>query len=485
MKAIVVLILLAMTSSAAVTTPPKYKSITWEKFNKTGPQLKQLGHLAVRHARDIASSPWSVGCETLDRDYGDFSQYKDYVGELGVKHARIQSGWAKTEKQKGIYDFAWLDTIVSGLKGQGVQPWVCLCYGNPLYKSEIDLGAGIFTAEETMTGWRNYVEATVTHYKDSVTRWEIWNEPSHSADPAAYANLMIQASKAIRKVQPKATIMGFTVHGSFSGGEFKFPRAVFEVLKEKGELECIDIVTYHPYTSNPDSFYAKFDEFQNLLKAYNPRLKLYQGESGCPSILEWGHALNNYPWTEYSQAKWNMRRMAGDWARNIETSIFTIVDLNYGFMLQSFGLLRADLNHKIIYKRPSFYGVQHMAAFFDSTVQPTGILAYESDAKRKMEVAGFRKGDTPVVMAWFNDQIPDDTLTFDSITLTIKGVVFKDPVYVEMITGRVYNLEKDVWKVTEGNTSFAGLPMWDSPIMLAERAQVLLRESEKHEKEIK
>lgn len=482
MKAMVVLILLAMTASAAA---PKYKSITWEKFNKTGPQLEQIGTLAVRHARDIQSSPWSIGCETLDRDYGDFSQYKDYVGELGVKHARLQSGWAKTEKRKGVYDFAWLDAIVDGLIEQGVEPWVCLCYGNPLYKSEIDLGAGIFTAEETMTGWRNYVEATVAHYKDKVTVWEIWNEPSHSADPAAYANLMIQASKAIRKVQPKAVIMGFTVHGSFSGGEFKFPRAVFEVLKAKDELECIDRVSYHPYTQNPDSFYLKFDEFRNLLKAYNPRLELYQGESGCPSILEWGHALNNHPWTEYSQAKWNLRRMAGDWARSIRTSIFTMVDLNYGFMLQSFGQLRADLNHKIIYKRPSFYGIQHMTAFFDDTVRPTGILAYESDAKRKMEVAGFSKAGKPVVMAWYNDQIPDDTLTWDAIALTVKGVVFTDPVYVEMITGRVFSLEKGAWKVTDGSTVFTGLPMWDSPVMLAERTQVLLRDNVKQETSMK
>jgi len=464
--------LLACTTATAET---KHKSITWDTFNKSGPALKQIGALAVRHARDIAASPWSVGCETLDRDYGDFSQYKAYVGELGVKHARLQSGWAKTEKQKGVYDFAWLDTIVYGLKEQGVEPWICLCYGNPLYKSQTDLGAGIFTAEETMTGWRNYVEAVVTHYKDAVTEWEIWNEPSHKADPAAYANLMITASKAIRKAQPNATVMGFTVHGAFSGGGLKFPRAVFDALKEKGELACVDYVTYHPYTPNPDSVYVKLNELQDLLKAYNPRLKLYQGESGCPSILEWGHAMNNLPWTEYSQAKWDVRRMAGDWARGIRTSIFTMADLNYGFMLQSFGLLRADLNHRIIYKRPAFYAVQHMTAFFDNAVQPTGLLAYETGLKRTLEVAGFEKAGTPAVLLWYNDQVPGDALTFDSVALRVKGVTFKDPVYVEMITGKVYELEAGSWSVAAGDTSFKQLPVWDSPILLAERGQVPLR----------
>ena len=85
-----------------------YRSITWEKLKASGPELKQIGWLAVRHAKDVESSPWSVGCETLDRDQAKFSVYKDYVGELGVKHARVSmntqgqayrsfSGW-------GFYD---------------------------------------------------------------------------------------------------------------------------------------------------------------------------------------------------------------------------------------------------------------------------------------------------------------------------------------------------------------------------------------------
>src|SRR3990172_3568750 len=78
-----------------------YRNITWDKFRASGPELKQIGWIATRHAREIKSSDWSVGCETLDRDQAKFNVYKDYVGELGAKHARLQSGWAKCEQQKG------------------------------------------------------------------------------------------------------------------------------------------------------------------------------------------------------------------------------------------------------------------------------------------------------------------------------------------------------------------------------------------------
>ena len=67
-----------------------------------------------------------------------------------------------------------------------------------------------------------------------------------------------------------------------------------------------------------------------------------------------------------------MRRMAGDRTRDIRTNIFTLIDLKYPNMLQSFGLIRSNLLHEIIYKRPSFYGVQHMVSIFDDSVVPVG-----------------------------------------------------------------------------------------------------------------
>ena len=53
--------------------------------------------------------------------------------------------------------------------------------------------------------------------------------------------------------------------------------------------------------------------------------------------------------------------------------------------------------------------------------------------------------------------------------MTIQGVTFKNPVYVESITGEVYELDNATGKSAGGNTTFAQLPTWDSPVMLAER----------------
>jgi hypothetical protein len=450
----------------------QYQNINWDLFRYSGPGLKQAGWLATRQAAGIQSSPWSVGCETLDRDYAKFSVYKNYVGELGVKHARLQSGWAKCEKEKGKYNFEWLDSCVYGLTEQAVQPWLCLCYGNPVYGSDFNLQAKIFTDEKTMDAWLNYVEATVKRYKDVVREWEIWNEANNgNKDPEVYASLFIKTAEVVRKVQPDAVIIGLST--------YRIPLAYIseflDILKAQNKLNLLDYVCYHPYLNNPDDSYEDVDKLNELVRSYSADIRLYQGENGCPAILEWGHALKYYPWTEISQAKWLMRRMAGDRLRDIRTNVFTLIDLKYTNMLQSFGLIRSNLLHEIIYKRPSYYGVQHMAGFFDDTVKPGGELNYHSTAYRALTVAGFKKEGSPVVLLWYKDRIPGDEFKWDPVNITIENLNFSDPVYVEMISGKVYEIEKADWENKGDKLVLRNLPVWDSVIMIAERGQVKLK----------
>ncbi len=450
-----------------------HRSITWENFKASGPQLKQIGWLDSRHSKDIPSSSWSIGCETLDRDYAKFSVYKDYVGELGAKHARLQSGWAKTEKEKGTYDFAWLDYHVKGLTEQSVRPWICLCYGNPVYGSTINLGSGLAPlvhSEEAMAAWLKYVEATVTRYKASVNEWEIWNEPFGQGKD--YAVLVLKTAALIKKIQPDAVTLVTAITD-------KDRLDVLEALKGANSLDLVDFWAYHPYTGNPDTSYAWVEKSQKVLAAYSPKYRLYQGEVGCPAILEWTHALADYPWTEYSQAKWNLRRMTGDRVRNIPCNVFTMIDLKYTNMQQSFGMIRSNLLLQFIYKRPTFYAVQHMMSFFDDAVKAVGLLECEMAAKRKLTVAGFEKAGTPVALVWYGDKVPGDELVWEPVDLTVKGVAFKDPVYVEMVTGKVFELAPSSWKSEGGDTRLTRLPVWDSPMMLAERAQVPLRQEAK------
>ena len=60
--------------------------------------------LKSRPSKSIASSPLSIGFETLDRKMFDPDRTYTHLAELGVKWARCQTGWARTEQRRGEYD---------------------------------------------------------------------------------------------------------------------------------------------------------------------------------------------------------------------------------------------------------------------------------------------------------------------------------------------------------------------------------------------
>ena len=78
-------------------------------------RLKLAAKIKAKKSIDIEKSKIGLGFEKLDRDVFDPEKAYDYVGKLGVKWIRLQSGWQRTERQKGIYDFEWLDKVVDNI----------------------------------------------------------------------------------------------------------------------------------------------------------------------------------------------------------------------------------------------------------------------------------------------------------------------------------------------------------------------------------
>jgi GH35 family endo-1,4-beta-xylanase len=142
--------------------------------------FKRIGTLKPKSTNEIKSSNWIIGCETLDRNFTDYEQYKEYLVPLGIKRLRMQAGWAKTEKTKGVYDWDWMDKIINDAVSRGLEPWLETGYGNTIYEGGggINLSAGIPSSNEALRAWDKWVAALVYRYKDNVYEWEVWNEPN-------------------------------------------------------------------------------------------------------------------------------------------------------------------------------------------------------------------------------------------------------------------------------------------------------------------
>jgi hypothetical protein len=441
-----------------------------------GEGYRYLGKIKLRHAREIESSNWSIGAETMDRDFTVYANWKQYLGPLGAKKARIQSGWAKTEKERGKYDWAWLDEIVSDMVDQGVEPWVCLCYGNPIYPGGggTGLGGGLPTSDEALAAWQRYVATVVDRYKQHVDEWEVWNEPSlrgaNSGD--VYADFLVRTAEAIRGRQPKAKVLGL----SLPGIPLDWTEQVLKRLRDRDKLGLVDQLTYHPYSYNPDDSYGNVEKLRELVKKYSQDIEVRQGENGAPSKPGSFGALSKYDWDEQRQAKWALRRLLGDLGRDIPSSYFSICDMQYPDRTNFKGLLAINDDKTVAHVKPAYRAIQHLTAIFDHRL--ARIPDYQARveggaAATRFSVFGYRRQDgSHVATIWRSSDPPGKRPEIETVTLTIAGARFERPVWVDLASGRVHEIDKSLWTHEARTSTFHRLPVYDSPILVAEAATI-------------
>ncbi len=441
------------------------------------PDWKADGQLKTRDAKDIAGSIWSIGGETLDRDYTDYQSYKKYLGPLGAKRIRLQGGWSKCEKVKGVYSFEWLDSIIPDAASRGVYPWVELSYGNPIYEGggEAKLDGHIPTSPEALAAWDNWVRAMVTRYKSFVQDWEIWNEPDGNPKHTGkeLAEFYLRTAKIVKAIQPDAKLIAL---GMASVNRLEFVKDFMDYIKENKALDYIDIITYHGYAANPSTSYPQIEKMRSLVWSYKPDIVFMQGENGAPSTPKAVNigALRDYEWSELTQAKWDLRRMLGDHGRGIATNLFTISDIHYAagdqmVGVNTKGLLKTNADKTIERPKEAYYAAQNVFSLFDNQI----ILEKMQPATNQSTVFAFQyhnnKNGGSIITLWSGEARPADTYEPKATTVTIKGGKFKEPVYVDLISGKIYKIPKANYKKSGNEYVFSGIPVPDYPVLIADK----------------
>ena len=459
-------------------------------------QLKKIGKIQPKKSNEIKFSKIGLGFEKLDRNVFDPEKAYDKVAECGVKKARIQSGWARTEKEKGVYDFAWLDTIVDNFILRSIEPWICLCYGNPLYTEAAKQVFGavgcppIFTDEEK-EAWLNYVKAVVERYKGKVNYFEIWNEPDgkwcwkHGANGTELGEFTLVTAKAVKEANPDAKTIG----GVLCKRELDFLNAAFKT----GMGEYLDFVSFHEYTHDERNVYEKVDSYRALAKLYNPKIELIQGESGSQSRSNGNGALRTGAWTEEIQAKQLARHTIADLLTDVHfTSYFSCIDmiealngdvndkasyLDYGY----FGVLGADFDEDgrstgEYYRKPSYYVLQNICSVFAEEysvcTQPSFVHSeyserkYENQLYRYDITSGAFVRENGRAFVYWNPTNIMTTSYSSSITLEIYSE-YKDIKLVDIMDGSIYELPEDMIEDKgDGVYLLRELPIKDTPLML-------------------
>jgi hypothetical protein len=436
------------------------------------PGLKRIGTVRPRSADKIAGSNWTLGCETLDRDFADYQEYKEYIVPLGIKTIRLQGGWAKTEKVKGTYDFAWLDRIVRDARGRGLNILLETGYGNPAYEGGggFDLAGGFPTSAEGLAAWDRWVESMAAHYKGTVRDWAMWNEPdiNKSHKPEDIARFNIRTASIVKRIIPDARIAGLSLASSSP----KLLESCLTALSGAGKMDLFDWFIYHGYQHNPDKSYASVEELKKTLARHSSKARMRQGENGCPSEKTTKFALRDHDWTEWSQAKWDLRRMLGDLGHDVESAVFTICDFNHiGREINRKGLLRANEDHKVEKIKLAYYSVQNAVAVFDDRlerIQDPGIKVTFENSTASFAYRN-QKDKTNLVVIWDDSGIPSDSFATRPARVELRNLAMDRPVWVDLVSGRIYEIPANRISKTGGATVLDGIPVYDAPVLIADR----------------
>ena len=484
---------------------------------KTGPDrvktplqvnLKRIGTVRPRSTDEIRSSNWVIGCETLDRDFANFDQYKRFLKPLGIKALRLQGGWYRCEKEKGKYDFGWLDKQVDFALANGINPTLETSYGNQLYEggSSHNLAIGGFPSGEGRVGWNNWVRALARHFKGRVRDWLMWNEPDNALYeqpermPELTAEFNVGTAKIILEEIPDARIGAIcaSTYGK-EESEQSFGKCLDFMGKDR---DLFAWIVYHGYGRCPDAGDASIEFLKEVLaKRGIPASKLWQGEAGCPSEATACGPMSQVQWSEYSQAKWDMRRMLGDLGHDVRSLVYSICDLQYTDYPDGKprhnpkGLLRTNDKCEVVGVKCAYYAVQNVVSVFDDTVEHVR----ESDVENQnpfRAIYEFRKDTGARIYAFwtFADYSerdprdkglptikcrpfiihyirPDDAFDATPCAIRTKNVPpLEDPVFVDLLTGAVYEYPRDLINVNSEGATYLEVPTYDSPCLLTERA---------------
>ncbi len=316
------------------------------------------------------------------------------IAAAGFHWVRMDFKWDATERERGRYDFAEYDRLMSALDESKMKALFILDYGNPLY----DNGAPPRTAE-TRQAFARWAVAAAKHFSNRGVIWEVYNEPNHDAfwPPRPNANEYIQLAQAVggafRSEVPGEKLIGPAV------SEMDFP--FLEACLKAGLLDYWSAVSVHPYLrADPESVAAEYCRLRKIIQQYS---SARGGGAVVPIISgEWGYSAAWRGLSEEKQGALFAREMLTNVANEIPMSIWydwRDDGLDPKDPEHHFGLVRSTYQagrDQVYEPKPAYLAAKTLSEFFNGYVFQQRIAVGGADDY----VLVFAKGEDRRIAAW-------------------------------------------------------------------------------------
>ncbi|MBI4978941.1 MAG: hypothetical protein HZC28_15795 [Spirochaetes bacterium] len=212
------------------------------------------------------------------------SPYYGWLLYLGVDMLRWDFTWGGVEPKRGEWKWENLDKLVENHLAVGVTPAPILDYFVGWASKD---GKGRIS--DDFTPFYNYVEKTVTRYKDRLRTWEVWNEADWGFWPDEfdrYIELYQETYKRIKAIDPTLKVMNsgwaFIDRPSRGLTDISFDRTD-RFLKAIGKN--IDIYAYHAHGNMNELYEQKFPKLREQMKKFDlAGIPFWDNESGYTTV---------------------------------------------------------------------------------------------------------------------------------------------------------------------------------------------------------
>ena len=197
----------------------------------------------------------AAGWAILHMTPQQLNAYMASIKALGVRWVRLDVDWAQVQPKATSYNWQSYDNVFAAAHANGLQTLGILDY-TPSWA----VAPGCVVADRTkcqpnVNAYAAFAAAASARYvPGGAHAWEIWNEPNWPRfwapvpNPDVYAQLLKSSSAAIRRQDPKATIVlgGLSALGTVANN---IPAATFlEDLYDDDAGDSFDAVAMHAYT---------------------------------------------------------------------------------------------------------------------------------------------------------------------------------------------------------------------------------------------
>ncbi len=101
-------------------------------------------------------------------------------------------------------------------------------------------------------------------------------------------------------------------------------------------------------------------------------------------------------------------------------------------------------------------------------------VLYTMSTDRSLSVYGYqhKTSGKQVFTLWVDEYIPKDDNTTKLLNFTFTHGNFDQPVFVDIITGRVYEIPARQWRKEGDKYSFTNIPIYDAPVLIADKSLI-------------